>query len=291
MGRDDLPVPRPQHATLAVAAAAGDSDLYRRLHLCRHSRHRGSGAKRTARDLRLAVASRLLVSPHPLGRGCHLHHGHRALSLHLPCGARDVSNPASRVRGRGAHARSKALGGGAADHGAAGAARARGRHRAHLAGDAERYRRQRISRRADADAHCIHHLAQPRQPAGSGADLADHACRGGRADRARTLRPPGSGLCHAGARPGAGAAHSAARPRRPARACPVLHSRRARFRHSSGLPAAPGSDARTAGGIRSGALSSHAHHRGARGERDGCGDCAGPGGDGGATASMPWRRR
>ena len=44
---------------------------------------------------------------------------------------------------------------------AAGAARDRGGRRAGAARNAQRHRRQRISRRADADAVDLHHLAQP----------------------------------------------------------------------------------------------------------------------------------
>ena len=48
---------------------------------------------------------------------------------------------------------------------------------------------ERISRRADADAVDLHHLAQPRQPRRRGADRLRDAHRRRRADRARTLRP------------------------------------------------------------------------------------------------------
>ena len=246
MDRDDISISRARNPALAAAAAAGDPDLYRRLYLCRHPRHRRPGAGSAARDLRLAFAPGLLVSAYPLARRRHLHHRLRALSLYLPRRARDVSNSAPRFRRCRAHARCAALCRGAADHHTAGAAGARGRHRADLAGDAERYRRERISRRADADAFGFHHLAQPRQPAGRGADLADHACRRSGADRARALRPPAPGLCHAGARPGTGAAHPAARPRRTLGGDPLLHSGRARLLHSRDLPAAPGDHARAA---------------------------------------------
>ncbi len=53
-----------------------------------------------------------------------------------------------------------------------------------LARSPERHRRQRISRRAHADAVDLHHLAQPRQPAGRGADRRHHADRDRGADRA-----------------------------------------------------------------------------------------------------------
>ena len=86
------------------------------------------------------------------------------------------------------------LAAGARHHAAAGAAGDRGRPCARAARDAQRHRRQRISRRADADAVDLHHLAQPRQPAGRGADRLLHAGDRGRADRARTLRPAAARL-------------------------------------------------------------------------------------------------
>ena len=62
-------------------------------------------------------------------------------------------------------ARRAAVAARAAHHAAAGAAGHRGRPRAGAARNAQRHRRERISRRADAHAVDLHHLAQPQQPA------------------------------------------------------------------------------------------------------------------------------
>ena len=77
---------------------------------------------------------------------------------------------------------------------AAGAAGDRGGRRAGAARNAERHRRQRISRRPDADALDLHHLAQPVEPARRGADRLRHAARGRGADRAGALRTAAAGL-------------------------------------------------------------------------------------------------
>ena len=82
-----------------------------------------------------------------------------------------------------------------ADLAADGAAGAGGRRRAGIAGNAERYRRQRISRRPHPDGVGVHDLAQSRQPCRRRAAVLLHAGDRGRPDRDRALRPP---QCHDG---------------------------------------------------------------------------------------------
>ena len=189
LGGHHVRVSGPRHARLAAAAAARHPDLHRGLRLRRYSRRARARAIGAARDLRLALRRRLLVPERSLARRRDLRHRLRALSLRLSRRARDVPDarlrcsrrpPACWARGRGARA---------PHHAAAGAARHRGRACARAARDAQRHRRQRISRRADADAVDLHHLAQPRQPRWRGADGLPHAADRRRADRARTLRP------------------------------------------------------------------------------------------------------
>ena len=71
-----------------------------------------------------------------------------------------------------------------------GAAGAGGRRRAGVAGNAERHRRQRISRRPHAHRFGVHDLAQSRQPRRRGAVVLLHAGDRGLPDRDRALRPP-----------------------------------------------------------------------------------------------------
>ena len=188
LGSDHVPVSRARHARLDAGAAARNSDLHRGLRLCRPARRLRPGAIGAARAVRLAGRRRLLVPERALAARRDPADGLRALSLCLSRRARDVSDPGGAVCGGRARARRTAVPAGAADLAAAGAARDRGRRRARAARNAQRHRPERISRRADADAVDLHHLAQPRQPCRRGADRLRDAGVRRRADRARTLR-------------------------------------------------------------------------------------------------------
>ena len=168
-----------------------------------------------------------------------------------------------------AHARRAAMAACAAHHLAAGAARDRRRPRARAARDAQRHRRQRISRRADPDALDLHHLAQPRKPAGRGADRLPHAGDRRGADRARTLRPAAAGLCRARHTTASWRRGSRSRGRRrwlAAGACflPVVLG----FLLPAGYLAARSGRARAAGRLRPESRPPCADHCGARLDRD-----------------------
>ena len=75
-----------------------------------------------------------------------------------------------------------------------------------VAGDAERHRRQRISRRPHTHGVGVHDLAQPRQPCRRRAAVLLHAGDRGRTYRHRALRPP---QCHDGIFRRKPAAHAA----------------------------------------------------------------------------------
>ncbi len=93
----------------------------------------------------------------------------------------------------------RTMDGGAAHHAAVGAARHCRRGGTRAARDAQRHRRQRVSRRADLDAVDLHHLAQSRQPSGRRADGLPHAADRRRIDRARALWPAARGRRRLGA--------------------------------------------------------------------------------------------
>ena len=83
-----------------------------------------------ARAVRHGSRPPIMVSADPIARRRDLHHGRRALSLHLSRHAGDVSDPDARLHRCRAHARRKALVRSRARYRAAGAAGARRRHRA-----------------------------------------------------------------------------------------------------------------------------------------------------------------
>ena len=110
-------------------------DLYRGLRLRRHSRRGRTRAGGLARDLRLALRGRLLVSERPLAHRRHPSVRLRALPLRLSRHARDAADARLDVHRGSAHARRASMGPGAAHHLAAGAARARCRRLARPARD------------------------------------------------------------------------------------------------------------------------------------------------------------
>jgi hypothetical protein len=89
----------------ALALPARLPDLHRGLCLRRHLRCVRPGAEPPARAHRLAARRNLLVSEHPLVARRDLRLLARALSVCVPCGARDVPDP-ERMPVRGARARS-----------------------------------------------------------------------------------------------------------------------------------------------------------------------------------------
>ena len=256
-----LSVSRARYAGLAAAAAARDADLHRRLRVRRPVRRARAGA---------VPARRRVVHQYPLARRRDLRDGDRALPLRLRRGARHVPDP-ERVPGRSrAHARRDAPHAGAPRRAAARAAGARGRPLARAARDAQRHRRERVSRRAHAHHRDLHHVAQPRQPSRRGADRVRDAAGGRRPDRARTVRPAQPALHRLGTPAARGLADRARRAGGgwgARRAVP----RPGRVRDSCcprWLPDARGDRARAAGRLRSRAGAPHHHHRRARRHRN-----------------------
>ena len=153
----------------------------------------------------------------------------------------------------------KTLGAGALDHvlahlAADGAAGARGRDRAGVAGNAERHRRQRISRRPHADGVGVHDLAQSRQPCRRGAAFLLHAGDRRRPDRDRALRPPQR---HDGIfrrKPAADAADPAHRRQGRLRICRLPAAGLARISGAAAVSRASEFQARAVGEFRHGAV-------------------------------------
>ncbi len=113
LGGHHLLVSGSRRADLAAAVAARHSDLHRGLRLRRHPRRARTGAVGAARDVRLAVRRRLLVSECPLARRRGLRHRLRALPVRLSRRARDVPDPGGAARRGRADARRAAMAAGA----------------------------------------------------------------------------------------------------------------------------------------------------------------------------------
>ncbi len=189
LDRDHVRVSRPRCARLDAAAAARDPDLHRGLCLRRSAGRARSRPVGATRAVRLALGGRILVPQCPLARRRDPAVRLRALSLRLSRRPRDAADAGYAARRAGPHAGRAPVGDRAAHQPAIGATGHRRGAVACLARDPQRHRRERISRRADADAVDLHHLAQPRKPRRRRADLLPAAPDRGRADLSRTTRP------------------------------------------------------------------------------------------------------
>src|SRR6201991_2860427 len=127
-----------------------------------------------------------------------------------------------------------------------GAAGACGRRSTGVAGNAERYRRQRISRGADADGVDLHDLAQSRKPGGRGATVVLHARDRSRPDRNGALRPPQRGDRVLRRKPAADAANHACGPQGPGGVRGLPAAGAVRIRRSAAVSDPPKFSARLA---------------------------------------------
>ena len=224
-------------------------DLSRRLCLRRSVRAAGAGASH-AGDLVSAARRGDSASQSALDAGRDRHHRPRALSLCLSFGADHVPVPERRIRRGRQNPRRQTLDRVLARLAADGAAGAGGGRRAGVAGNAERHRRQRISRRPDPDGVDLHHLAQSRQPRRGSAAFLLHAGDRGRPDRDRALWPPQHHVGVFRRKPAADAANPAHRHQGLRGACGVPAAGAARLRGAGAVSAAAEFSPRAAGEFR-----------------------------------------